>query len=57
VGVERQKPGWRLRTRTTRGQATAEVVVDKVEQTWIDRTEIGRVVIRKEIVGQLVDSG
>ena len=62
MGVEKQKAGWWLRTRATRGQAAAAVVIDRavidrIEWAKIDMTEIDRVVNRKEIVGQLVDSG
>jgi hypothetical protein len=32
-------------------------VIDRIEWAKIDRTEIDRVVNRKELVGQLVDSG
>jgi hypothetical protein len=32
-------------------------VIDRIEWAKIDRTEIDRAVNRKEIVGQLVDSG
>jgi hypothetical protein len=51
-----------LRTRATRRQAAAavaidRVVIDRMEWAKKDRTEIDRVVNRKEIVGQLVDSG
>jgi hypothetical protein len=51
-----------LRTRATRGQTAAaaaidRAVIDRIEWAKIDRKEIDRVVNRKEIVGQLVDSG
>jgi hypothetical protein len=46
----------------TRGQAAAAVVIDRVvidgiKWAWKDRTEIYRVLNRKEVVGRLADSG
>jgi hypothetical protein len=51
-----------LGTRATRGETAAaaaidRAVIDRIEWAKIDRTEIDRVMNRKEIVGQLVDIG
>jgi hypothetical protein len=62
VGVKKQKPRWRLRTKATRRQTTAAAAIDRavigsIEWAEIDRTEIYRMANRKEILGQLGGSG
>ena len=60
MGVKKQKPGWRLRTRAARRQTTAAAAIDRAvierqhrvggDRQNGDDQEIGRMANRKEIV-------